>query len=154
MPKKSVELLLFTISSPLKGCVYIDKILIDTFEDERMCSDGLLSLYEEISKKYNIEKIYFVRGPGSFMAIKLTYIFLKTLQITKNIEIQATDAFTFNNNSPIKGCGNLYFVKKDGNISLQKKDDIKESKYLLPEILDSSLFSDEIEPLYILPAVR
>ena len=90
------------------------------------------------------------------MAIKITYLFLKTIAISENIKLFASDGFEFNDNSPIKAIGTLYFLKKDGKIHTNKINsaDIKSIKeFQLPKELDDTLFSDENEPLYILPAV-
>jgi hypothetical protein len=85
------------------------------------------------------------------MAIKLTYIFLKTLQITKNINILAQDGFYFNQNSPIKAIGNRYFVKENDTITIKETNPSKE--FELPKKLNYSDFLEEISPIYILNAV-
>ncbi|XPV52291.1 MAG: hypothetical protein ACNI3H_07725 [Halarcobacter ebronensis] len=60
------------------------------------------------------------------MAIKVAYIFLKTLRITKNIPLYASNGFNFNNNSPIKALGKKYFIKEDDIIKVDFLDnDIK-----------------------------
>ncbi len=90
------------------------------------------------------------------MAIKITYLFLKTISISENIKLFATDGFAFNENSPIKAIGTLYFLKKNGKIFTNKINsaDIKSIKeFQLPKKLDYTIFSKENEPLYILPAV-
>ncbi len=88
------------------------------------------------------------------MAIKATYIFLKTLSIANDIPLLATDGFQFNNNQPIKATGVLYFIKKDGIISAQKINaNNKELNLDLPNNLDREIFHNDTKPLYILPAV-
>lgn len=89
------------------------------------------------------------------MAIKITYLFLKTLSITKNLQLFATDGFAFNQKSPIKAVGNLYFIKKDGKISTQKIGEIPltQKSFTLPQKLDTEIFSSDNEPLYVLPAL-
>ncbi len=87
------------------------------------------------------------------MAIKITYIFLRTLSITKNIELFACDGFGFNNNSPIKAMRKMYFVKKNGTISTQFFEKEPSCEFVLPETIELEKFSKDIEPLYILPAV-
>ncbi len=88
------------------------------------------------------------------MAIKVSYIFLRTLSITQDIPFYATEGFTFNNNKPIKATGALYFMKENGKI-LTKKIDAPKVPYdfTLPQTLKHSHFSDDVEPLYVLPAV-
>ena len=94
-------------------------------------------------------------GPGSFMAIKVSFVFLKTLSITKQIPLFGCDGFYFNQNSPIKAVGNRFFMKKNGNISTEifdgNKEDIK--PFVLPSFLDKTIFKEDVEPIYVLPAV-
>lgn len=110
-------------------------------------------MMDDIIKKYQIEQIFFTNGPGSFMSIKMSYIFLKTLSIVYKIPIFAQDGFAFNDNQPIKSVGKSYFIKKNDIISIQKQNGLQEGKFYLPEILDESKFSQNIEPLYILPPI-
>jgi hypothetical protein len=136
--------------------VYEDKVLIEAFKSKEKTSDILPKIFDTILKKYHTQNLYFARGPGSFMAIKITYLFLKTLTISKNMQLFATDGFDFNENCPIKAIGTLYFIKEDGIISTRKitDDEIKKIKpFHLPKRLDSQLFTTDNEPLYILPAI-
>ncbi len=89
------------------------------------------------------------------MAIKVSYIFLKSISIAKDLQLFATDGFEFNKNSPIKAVGTLYFIKKDGKITTQKIDNIKEKiePFSLPQKLNIDIFTDDNRPLYILPAL-
>lgn len=88
------------------------------------------------------------------MSIKITYLFLRTLSITNNVPLFATDGFAFNHNTPIKAVGTLYFLKKDGMISTQKIDDnYMIQSFQLPQTLDETIFSDDHAPLYVLPAL-
>ena len=81
-----IEILVITISNPLLIGIYENKKLIKEHKLEGKTSDLLPSLFEELLKKYDIKKIIYVNSPGSFMAIKVAYIFLKTISITKSIE--------------------------------------------------------------------
>jgi tRNA A37 threonylcarbamoyladenosine modification protein TsaB len=131
--------------------------LIEEFVKDEKTSTVLPRIFEDILNRYEIEALYYTRGPGSFMAIKISYIFLKSLSISLNIPLYATDGFVFNENSPIKAIGNLYFMKENGKIQPKKigdKDMRKGSDFKLPKKLEREVFTDEIEPLYILPAVK
>ena len=97
-----IEILVITISNPLLIGVYENKKLIKEHKLEGKTSDLLPLLFEQLLKDYSIKTLMYVNTPGSFMAIKVAYIFLKTLSITKNIEFKAVEGFEFNNNSPIK----------------------------------------------------
>ena len=153
--KPKVEILVISLTSPLLIGVYQNDILIDTYESHEKTSEILPSIMENILNRYEIRKLYFARGPGSFMAIKITYIFLKTISITLEVPLLATDGFAFNQNSPIKAVGSLYFCKENGMITTQKVDDPQEKIkfFTLPKVLDKKIFTSETEPLYILPAV-
>ncbi len=136
--------------------VYDNQVLIEKFASREKTSDILPKLFDLILKKYNCKNLYLAKGPGSFMAIKITYLFLKTLTITKNMQLFATTGFTFNENSPIKAVGALYFIIKDGKIATQKinDDEIKRiNPFTLPERLNYKVFTTDNEPLYILPAI-
>ena len=136
--------------------VYDNQVLIEKFASREKTSDILPKLFDLILKKYNCKNLYFAKGPGSFMAIKITYLFLKTLTITKNMQLFATTGFTFNENSPIKAVGALYFIIKDGKIATQKinDDEIKRiNPFTLPKRLNYKIFTTDNEPLYILPAI-
>lgn len=146
--------MVIALSSPLMVGVYQDSTLIESFESVEKTSDALPVLLEKILHRYKIDTIYYARGPGSFMAIKVAYIFLKSISIVKGIDLLGTDGFNFNKFMPIKAHGSFYFMKENGKISTIKLDKPeKEYKFKLPKLLDRSIFSKENEPLYILPAI-
>lgn len=132
-------------------------------------SDGLVPLFVEFDNKgVAFKELYFVRGPGSFMALKLIYLFAKTLQITKNIALYATDAFYFNDNSPIKAYGNCYFVKDNAESHATESHALPNillktynvpnaippiAPFTLPQVLNLEIFSTELSPLYVLPPI-
>ncbi len=142
------------MTPPLLIGIYHDDILIQSLTSIDKTSDALPVLFDEILKKYTVDALYFAKGPGSFMAIKVTYIFLRTLSITKNIPLFATEGFTFNDNNPIKATGALYFMKKDGKILTEKIGTPQTRQdFTLPQTLEQTDFSNDVEPLYVLPAV-
>jgi tRNA A37 threonylcarbamoyladenosine modification protein TsaB len=153
--KKQVDLLIISLTSPLLIGIYEGNTLLEKLESNEKTSEILPSLIEDILQRYEINNLYYARGPGSFMAIKITYLFLKTLSITLEVPLLATDGFTFNQNSPIKAAGSLYFCKENGMITTQKVDISKKkiTPFALPVHLDKKFFTKENEPLYILPAV-
>ena len=151
MQKQLVDVVAIPISNPLKIGIYRDNILVETIEKEGLTSDILPEIFDELLKKYEIKNLIYSKGPGSYMSIKLAYIFFKTLQITKNLSFLATDGFYFNQNQPIKAVGNSYFVKKEGIITLEKN--LKEGQFHLPTKLNLEDFSNDVAPLYVLKAV-
>ncbi len=142
------------MTPPLQIGVYHDNRLIEAIQSKDKTSDALPRLFDKILKLYTINGLYFAKGPGSFMAIKVTYIFLRTLSITKNIPLYATEGFTFNDNKPIKATGALYFMKENGKIHTKKIDaPLVPYDFTLPQTLKPTHFSSDVEPLYVLPAV-
>ncbi len=150
---KKVDVLLITLVSPIKIGIYENKELIETIESEKKSSDILPLLFDDLQKKYQPQRLFYANGPGSFMAIKVAYVFLKSYSILKKIPLLATDAFYFNDNAPIKAVGKLYFVKVSSEIQTQKLESIPESIFTLPSVLDDNEFSTNTEPLYMIGAV-
>lgn len=151
-PKK-YTLLIISISSPLLLGVYEDDTLVHTVSSELKTSETLLPLIMEILDTYNIEDIIYTRGPGSYMAIKLTYIMLKTIEITKNIRCYGCSGFSLNNNQPIKAIGNLYFIKEKETIITKKYTEPVKVTFTLPQSIHDLEIDEESTPEYILPAV-
>ncbi len=116
-------------------------------------SSALPLIFDELLQKYKIKTIYYARGPGSFMALKLQYIFFKTLQITKNIELKACDSFYFTQNSPVFATANLAFIKQDGAIVPKKLEPGEKMIIEIPQKIKAECFGNELSPLYILPAL-
>jgi tRNA A37 threonylcarbamoyladenosine modification protein TsaB len=151
---KKVDLLLIALSSPIIIGIYEEKKLIKTVESTQKSSDILPLLFQEIFQEYEVEHLIYANGPGSFMAIKVAYIFLKSLSIVKKIPLYAVDAFYFNENRPIKAIGKLYFVKVASEIKTEKFDEKIENDFKLPEQLDYNDFKNNTTvPLYSIGAV-
>ena len=151
MPK--VDVLCITLTSPIKIGIYEQNKLVETILSEEKSSDVLPLIFKDILNKYDVEKLFYANGPGSFMAIKVAYIFLKSLSILKKIPLFATDAFYFNENQPIKAIGKLYFVKIDQEIKTQKIETAPQADFTLPDVLDYNEFSTNTTPLYMIGAV-
>jgi len=147
------EILIVSIASPLLFGVYKDGVLIETIEREEKTSEILLKVLTELSLKYNYSRIVYTSGPGSYMAIKLTYITLRSLEILKEIPFDACEAFELNGNTPIKAMGKLYFIKEKETIITKKFDEVLEQRFALPSMLSEVTILDNNKPLYILPAV-
>ncbi|MDQ7067059.1 MAG: hypothetical protein Q9M40_03095 [Sulfurimonas sp.] len=84
---KEVDILLITLTSPIKIGVYENEKLLETIESSDKSSDVLPLIFRDLQKKYVLKKLFYANGPGSFMAIKVAYIFLKSLSILKNIPL-------------------------------------------------------------------
>lgn len=150
--QKSNDLVLISTSAPILCGIYEDLECKEVLSYECKTLDALTQLCEDLKDKY-ISRVFYAKGPGSFTAIKLTHIFLQTLQITQNIELYSTDAFYFNHNSPIRAFGNQYFIKENELITLKSFENLQPQGFALPQRIIQEDFGDNNEPLYILPPV-
>jgi hypothetical protein len=116
-------------------------------------SEILLPLITDILKKYPISKMIYTRGPGSYMAIKLTYIMLKTLEIVRDIPCYGCSGFALNGGEPIKAIGNLYFIKEKETIITKKYEQPVNAPFALPQSIHDLEIDEESTPEYSLPAV-
>ena len=120
---------------------------------EKKTSEILLPLLNQCMDEYDIENIIYTRGPGSYMAIKLTYIMLKTIEITRGIPCFGCSGFTLNDGQPIKAVGNLYFIKEKETIITKKYEQPVNAKFTLPQSIHDLELDEESTPEYVLPAV-
>jgi len=150
----SYRVLIVSISSPLIVGVYdSNNRLIKSIKTEKKTSESLLEILMDLKKSYDIDHIIYTNGPGSYMSIKITYIILATLEIIEGIKFSACDAFSLNNNNPIKAMGKIYFIKEKENIITKKFNEAVEQKFELPKSLDNIKLLDDNRPMYVLPAV-
>ena len=133
--------------------VYRDGVLIETIESHEKTSEILLKLLTELSQKYNYSRVIYTSGPGSYMAIKLTYITLRSLEILRSISFDGCEAFDLNGRKPIKAMGKLYFIKEKETIITKKFDEVVEQRFELASMLSEVTILDNNKPMYILPAV-
>ncbi len=152
-PSHKYQLLVISISSPLFLGVYEDGLLIETLSSEKKTSEILLPLLNQCMDKYDVANIIYTRGPGSYMAIKLTYIMLKTIEITRNIPCLGCSGFTLNGGQPIKAVGNLYFIKEKETIITKKFEQPVNVVFTLPQSIHDLEIDEESTPEYSLPAV-
>mgnify|MGYP006081847443 CR=1 FL=1 len=104
-----IDIFVLSISKPILVGVYKSNKLILSYEDYDSTSDSLPKIFSIILKQYDIYNLYFVNSPGSYMSIKLSYIFLKSFSIINNIPLYATSGFYFNDKSPIRAIGKKFF---------------------------------------------
>ena len=152
---KKIDIFVISLASPILVGVYENNTLINTITNEGKTSESLPEIFEDILKKYIINNIVYVNGPGSYMAIKVAYIFLKTICITKHINFYSCSGFEVNQNSPIKALGKKYFVQDEHkNISMRVlNENEKLSDFILPNNININNYSKETLPNYQLPAV-
>ncbi|HFU74247.1 MAG TPA: hypothetical protein ENK65_01690 [Helicobacteraceae bacterium] len=153
MPK--VEVLVVALGSPFLVGIYEEGRLIREIREDRRVSDALASIFETLQASYTITSLYYAKGPGSFMSIKLSYIFLRSYAIINAIVLKSVDAFYFNQSQPIKAVGKLVFVKNADTITMQRYDDTMNigMNFTLPNYLKPEDYSSDNEPYYGIDAV-
>ena len=107
----------------------------------------------DILNEYDISEMIYTRGPGSYMAIKLSYIMLKTIEIMRDIKCVGCSGFALNNEQPIKAIGNLYFIKEKETIMTKKFEQPVSVIFTLPQSIQDLEIDEESTPEYSLPAV-
>jgi len=157
MQQSSVKVIVISISNPILIGIYEENILVKTISKEGKTSDVLPSLFDDILINYDGQEVYYVSGPGSYMAIKIAYIFLKTISIVNEIELYALSGFDFNNNSPIKALGKKFFFREmidsEEKILIQPLENSKIEEFALPLDIKNIKFTENTLPEYNLPAV-
>ncbi|MDR1911972.1 MAG: glycoprotease [Helicobacteraceae bacterium] len=146
-------ILLIGATKPARLAVYNESgEALEFFEIDKPLSEGLFSIMKAIDIRFNIVKVLYARGPGSFMGLKLGYIFLKTFAFARDIPFLATDSFNLSGDRPILAHGKRRFVKKDKRIEIEIFDAPFEESLKPPNRLDITLFDDQTLPNYILDA--
>ncbi|MEW5831427.1 MAG: hypothetical protein AB1763_01130 [Campylobacterota bacterium] len=147
------DALIVALSSPVLVGIYENGVLVEEIRSEGMSSEVLAEIFEPLLERYRFRTLIYAKGPGSFMGIKVSYLFLKTLSIVKNIPLLATDAFFFNENRPIKAVGKLYFVKNSSTITLEPLESPDCGVFSLPKRIDAKNFDTDNLPYYGIDAV-
>lgn len=148
------DAVVIALGNPLRIGIYDQQgDIVEEVTTEEMGSDALPKIFEDLLNRYTFAHLIYANGPGSFMGIKVTYLFLKTLSIVKNIPLLALDGFFFNQNNPIKAVGKLYFVKNSNTISLQPLEEPILSGFELPRKICAENFNTDNAPSYGIDAV-
>ena len=150
---KKVDIVVVALSNPILVGIYEEKKLIDSVETDEKSSEVLPLIFKDLLSKYEIKNLFYANGPGSFMAIKVSYVFLKSFSILKDIPLYARDAFYFNGNQPIKAIAKLYFVKLTTKIETQKLENAPICSFKLHDVLEYDEFTKESTPIYGIGAV-
>lgn len=152
---KNINIFVISLANPILVGIYENNTLVKTLSKQGKTSEVLPEIFTDILDEYKINNIIYVNGPGSYMAIKVAYIFLKTICITKNINFLSCSGFDVNSNSPIKALGKKYFVQNsDFEISMRVLDkNEKLEDFKLPQTIILNNYSNKTLPNYQLPAV-
>ncbi len=148
-----ITVLINPISSPIQIGVYENGLIVKKLELSGQTSEVLLKELEAVFEQYDVDRIIYANGPGSYMAIKLTYIMLKTIEMIRKIPFYGVSAFELNGSKPIKAMGKLYFTKEKETIMTQKFDEKFKQEFWLPDDIGSLYIEEDNRPLYLLPAV-
>ncbi|MBT0880616.1 MULTISPECIES: tRNA threonylcarbamoyladenosine biosynthesis protein TsaB [unclassified Campylobacter] len=114
-------------------------------------SEDLPKIMQELLNKYNFSELAYANGPGSYMSLKIVYVFLSTIALVKNIPLKAISGFTFTKNNLIKANNNLYFTLADDKIKLIKNDNFKD-EFFIPNEYNFKFLESNL-PNYFLPAI-
>lgn len=148
------DAIVIALGSPVHVGIYDENgNLTETISNDGLGSDVLPIIFEDILSRYTLERLIYANGPGSFMGIKVAYLFLKTLSIVRNIPLLAIDGFFFNDNHPIKAVGKLYFVKNSTTITMQPLNNPVLKGFELPKSIDVKNFNTDSAPYYGIDAV-
>ena len=151
MPKYTI--LINAIAVPLQLGLYSENRKITQLDIEGQTSEVLLVAVEKWLEEHEVERCIYVNGPGSYMAIKLTYLMLRTIEMIRGIPFFGVSAFELNGSKPVKAMGNLYFTKEKETIMTKKFDEKVKQEFWLPDDLRVLSLEEENMPHYILPAV-
>ena len=151
--KRMHDAVVIALGSPIRVGIYEEGVLIEEIVSDKVGSDALPEIFEDLLQRYCFERLIYANGPGSFMGIKVTYLFLKTLSILQKVPLFSLDGFFFNENSPIKAYGKLYFVKNRAIISLEPLEQPNLKVFELPRFINANNFNTDNAPCYGIDAV-
>ncbi|BDQ27786.1 hypothetical protein [Helicobacter heilmannii] len=141
------------------GVYALDGRFLHAFNSNERTNTALIQIFEAMLKwlemrRLSIQALCYVRGPGSFMAMKLTHIFVHAWVLLNPTPLRSALGFAFNENSPIKAFGKSFYVYEGDQVVLKTFESPPPCQEMrLPPTLDPLLFSTTNEPLYFLPPV-
>jgi tRNA A37 threonylcarbamoyladenosine modification protein TsaB len=160
--KIEVDIIIISLSTPLKIGIYQNGKFMEEIITTEKTSQILPSIFKELLKRFIIKNICYTNGPGSFMSVKVVYLFIITLSKVFDIKIYSSLGFNFNNNSPIKALGKKYFIKqseKENKITIDflenRNINIENiENFNLPKTFNIEKYSKNIEPNYMIEAIH
>ena len=154
MPKEPVTLLLLSAQTPLCVGLYdASGVLVRRYERTGQISQVLYPLFREIGAEFEVVALAYARGPGSFMGLKLGFVFLRSFAIAKKIPMRSASSFFFSAGAPIVATRHSAYLLSDDKISLCRLESAPENRMQLPKRVDFEALDEPLEPLYIQPAV-
>lgn len=151
MHREPITLLVASFAKPtLIGVYSAQNELIRSFAEDGKITDFLYQITSEIDKNYLIKRLVYTQGPGSFMGLKLAYVFLASFAIARNIPFEAISSFAIA--SKIHAHKNRWFVQNGDRVEVVEMAD-QTDLIALPRSIDSIAFESDKLPRYELPAV-
>ena len=126
--------------------------LLERISSEEKSDVSLVKIMDQILNggEFNLQKIIYANGPGSFMGVKFAYVVLKTISIVKKCEFYAVSGFELNGGAPIRANKNLSFVDTPEGVKLQKA---QAGEFCLPQNLGVLNLNYDTLPNYVIQAV-
>ena len=126
--------------------------LLERISSEEKSDVSLVKIMDQILNggEFNLQKIIYPNGPGSFMGVKVAYVVLKTISIVKECEFYAVSGFELNGGAPIRANKNLSFVDTPDGVKLQKAE---AGEFSLPQNLAVLNLNLDTLPNYVIQAV-
>ncbi|BEG56435.1 Universal bacterial protein YeaZ [Helicobacter sp. NHP21005] len=148
------------MQEPVKVGVYaLEGGLLRAFEVHKRTNAALIEIFENLLEwlrvqNLTIQALYYAKGPGSFMAMKLTHIFVHAWVLLNPTPLHSALGFAFNENSPIKAFGKSFYVCEGGQVALKTFESPPKCAQMdLPPVLNPHIFTTDNEPLYFLPPI-
>ncbi|TEY03201.1 tRNA threonylcarbamoyladenosine biosynthesis protein TsaB [Campylobacter sp. US33a] len=130
--------------------VYENNNLIKKYQSDERASEFLPKILDELLQDFDVQKLIYANGPGSYMGIKVSFLIFKTLSIVKNIPLYGINAFCLNDFKPISANNHFCFVFEEGKILLKKE---KAGEFFMPENIEKLKLNEDNLPFYFIDAV-
>ncbi|MGE4295437.1 MAG: hypothetical protein AB7E49_07045 [Campylobacterales bacterium] len=154
MPKSPVFVLLVSASRPMRLAVYdLGGNRLELHESDAPATESFYPFFKTIDDRYDIARVAYARGPGSFMGLKLGYVFLQSFAMARRIPFASVSSFALTRGAPVQAHGKRWFVLEGGEVSVRAFETPPQAALLPPEQIDFSIFEAACEPEYLMPAV-
>ena len=146
--KVEVSVLVIAVAQPMLIGVYTDEKLIKSFQCQGETLQDLPNTFAQIMQEYQITKLYYSKGPGQAMAVKIAFVFLKAFALVRNLPFYACLGFEFNEFNPIKAFAKNYFVYDKGHFEVKNLEQVPNKAFHLPQVLDQNIFDEQVDLLF------
>jgi tRNA A37 threonylcarbamoyladenosine modification protein TsaB len=151
---RNVTVLLISAAKPCFFALYDENgEMIEQESCDKPLTESLYVLMSAAERRYSIKRVLYVNGPGSFMGLKLGFVFMRTFALAREIDFAACDSFAITGGAPVFSHKNRWFVKNGSSIELIRFENPPENRLIPPKKLNMANFSGDTTPCYLLPAV-